>query len=331
MPLTKSERPILRNLSATLNPADVQAVYRYRLPLHSPIRLAGLPHAVREGLVVQANIDGQTRLGEIAPLPEFSRESLSDAQSELIRWCEGGQQMALSPSVAFGLSMLAFEPKGRPAKATCRLFTELDAPAMRRFPKGLVVKCKVARGDWQDEAEQIKRLLQHNPSICLRLDANQQWDLDTAIAFAERVKHKAIRFIEEPCRTLDETQLFAQHGLLPVALDETLQQPEWPELIFSGLAALVVKPTLVGDLKRVMMLANLAQFSDLELVISGAYESSLASQYLHRLAGMLAPDTAPGLDTLSAFKEDLIVPRHTSDGALPILNGLDAMERVWTP
>ena len=321
----------MRNLSATLNPADVQAVYRYRLPLQQPIQLAGQPHAVREGLVIQANIDGQVRLGEIAPLPGFSRESLSDAQAELIRWCEGAAQMALSPSVAFGLSMLAFEPEGRPAKATCRLFTELDAPAMRRFPKGQVVKCKVARGEWQDEAEQIKQLLQHNPSICLRLDANQQWDLDTAIAFAERVNHRAIRFIEEPCRTLDETQLFAQHGLLPVALDETLQQPEWPELIFSGLAALVVKPMLIGDLKRVMMLANLAQFSDLELVISGAYESSLGNHYLQQLAGMLAPDTAPGLDTLSAFKEDLIVPRHAFDGAAPVLNRLDTMEPVWMP
>jgi len=319
----------LRNLNAILKDLSPQAVYRYRLSLKQPILLAGKPHQFREGLVVHAIHEGKACFGEIAPLPGFSTETLAQAEQQLIRWCEGEREQKLSPSVGFGLSMLAFQPEpGKPGKQ-CRLITELSSLPQQSFAKGQVVKCKVARGDWQQEAAQISALLKQQPQIQLRLDANQQWDLDTALAFAERVKHKAIRFIEEPCRTLDDTQTFAAHQLLPVALDETLQQPEWPELIFPGLAALVIKPTLVGDIKRVMMLANLAQFSELELVISSAYESSLASGYLQRLAAMLAPDTAPGLDTLSMLEQDLLVARD-APGRHPLLE-LDGLEPIWKP
>lgn len=317
----------MRNLNATLSRAQWQAVYRYRLPFTQPLQLAGKSHHYREGLIVQAQLEGETRLGEIAPLPGFSRESLSQAEQQLLQWLAGECESALYPSVAFGLSMLAFQPEPDSKVPQCRLITQLDQLSEMQFAAGEVVKCKVARGDWQSEAQQIQRLLKRHPKLRLRLDANQQWDLDTAIAFARQVSHPAIAFIEEPCRSLQETQEFAHEGLLPVALDETLQQPEWPELIFPGLAALVVKPSLVGDLKRVLMLANLAQFSGLELVISSAYESSLGSHYLQRLAAMLAKQTAAGLDTLSVLAQDLVVPR--AEASPVALLELEMLEPVW--
>ena len=59
------------------------SLHRYQLHLNRPLLLAGQTLESREGLIVRlVDDDGHEGLGEIAPLPGFSREKLPDAESQ---------------------------------------------------------------------------------------------------------------------------------------------------------------------------------------------------------------------------------------------------------
>ncbi|HEX6709278.1 MAG TPA: o-succinylbenzoate synthase [Rubrobacter sp.] len=65
------------------------ALYRYRLPFSQPLTLKGVTLDHREGLLLRlTGDDGSEGWGEIAPLPGFSEESLSEAASQLRRLVE---------------------------------------------------------------------------------------------------------------------------------------------------------------------------------------------------------------------------------------------------
>lgn len=69
-------------------------LFSYCVPLDAGTVLRDQRIRARAGLLVQLTEDGQQGWGEIAPLPGFSAESLSEAQSEatewLQRWCAEG-------------------------------------------------------------------------------------------------------------------------------------------------------------------------------------------------------------------------------------------------
>lgn len=101
-------------------------LYRYRLPLTAPLRLKGRDFRHREGLLLElVGEDGSTGLGEAAPLPGFSRESLEEAAGQLgdlassmlgheldETWTDPDSEpareldgMRLAPSVRFGFEL----------------------------------------------------------------------------------------------------------------------------------------------------------------------------------------------------------------------------------
>jgi len=60
-------------------------IYKYRLPLNIPIPLASKLLLFREGLIIQIfNEKGVFGLGDIAPLPGLSRETLAQAQKQIL-------------------------------------------------------------------------------------------------------------------------------------------------------------------------------------------------------------------------------------------------------
>ncbi|CAK8741932.1 o-succinylbenzoate synthase [Sodalis praecaptivus] len=75
-------------------------LYRYRLPMQPSVVLGNQRFAEREGLLVALDDAGRRGVGEIAPLPGFSRESLADAgaaaQRWLARWTAGRRQRRCS-------------------------------------------------------------------------------------------------------------------------------------------------------------------------------------------------------------------------------------------
>lgn len=75
-----------------------------------------------------------------------------------------------------------------------------------------------------------------------------------------------------------------------------------------GLTALVIKPMLLGSIEKLQRLIDEANSHGVRCILSSSLEASLGINDLAHLAAILTPVEIPGLDTLAAFSQDLIVP-----------------------
>lgn len=284
-----------------------RALYRYSLALTKPLVLNGQRRTQREGLLV--GIDGQW--GEIAPLPGFSQETLAEAEAEVLACLaaleRGEPASPRLPSVQFGLDCArrawpehlpeAVAPypllQGTPAHVMIEI--EVRLKAWRAAPPERL-KLKVARYPLDEELALIKRLSERLPTTRLILDANGGFSREQAMRFCAGLPAGQIDYLEEPCGELADTLTVAEATGVPFALDETLSRKRpWPP--HPQLAALVIKPTLIGTLSACQALVARARALGLRVVVSSSFESELGLGVLSRLAREWAPNEPPGLDT----------------------------------
>ncbi|WP_409306421.1 o-succinylbenzoate synthase [Pectobacterium sp. B1J-3] len=316
-------------------------VYRYCVPMEAGVVLRHQRLKTRDGLIVCLQQGEQQGWGEIAPLPEFSLETLAEAESatleQLKRWLAGDALSDdLPPSVAFGLSCAQAElDQQLPTTADYRkaplcngdpdeLFAMLQA-----LPGEKVAKVKVGLYEAVRDGMIVNVLLEALPDLKLRLDANRSWTRTKADGFARYVAPELrarIAFLEEPCKTRQESREFAQETGIHIAWDESVREADFCVEAEPGVSAIVIKPTLVGSLARCQQLVQEAHQVGLTAVISSSIESSLGLTQLARLAHWLTPDTIPGLDTLELMQSQIIRP--WPDSSLPLLS-VEQLELVW--
>lgn len=129
----------------------VAAIYRYSLPMEAGVVLRNQRLKTRDGLLIHLQQDGLQGWGN-CPLPEFSQETLDQAQQATLAWVQAwaaGELPAESelPSVAFGTSCALAELAGQlPTQADYRkaplctgdpdeLFDLLAALPGRKWPR----------------------------------------------------------------------------------------------------------------------------------------------------------------------------------------------------
>lgn len=239
-------------------------VYQYSLELSQPLILRGHQLQEREGLILHLKSDeGAEGFGEIAPLPEFSKETLSEAcdQAQLLKANLCGQiipekikklngqfdlwlnNSTLKPSVRFGLesavlNLLAsakniplhkliaktVHPQVRITGLLSSPKEQLATQAKELIDRGFT-ELKLKVGEDIDEA--IAKVQEINDIICgkalLHLDANQTWNFDAAVAFGKTIGCDSVNYIEEPFEDIQKIPEFFDETLIPVALDESLQ------------------------------------------------------------------------------------------------------------
>lgn len=177
------------------------------------------------------------------------------------------------------------------------------------------VKVKVGRGDLDDEIKlvrDVRKALGAGPE--LRLDANRAWTVEEATAFAEGIRGSGLTYIEEPLQDPTGLPALWMDTGLPIALDETLQVPEGQAFVRGWVAAVVIKPSLVGGIGRTLQLASLARSVGARPVISSAYESGIGLRGLVALAAATGAEPA-GLDTARIMKTDVLAERLPLEGA----------------
>ncbi|WP_262259164.1 o-succinylbenzoate synthase [Serratia liquefaciens] len=317
------------------------AVYRYSLPMEAGVVLRNQRLKTRDGLLIHLQQGGQEGWGEIAPLPEFSQETLAQAEQAALRWVQDWQGGTLPsdsplPSVAFGTSCALAELEQRlPLQADYRkaplctgdpdeLFAVLTA-----LPGEKVAKVKVGLYEAVRDGMIVNVLLEALPDLRLRLDANRSWTRAKADGFAKYVApalRERITFLEEPCKTRDESRDFALATGIAIAWDESVREADFVVQAEPGVAAIVIKPTLTGSLVRCRTLVEQAHAAGLTAVISSSIESSLGLTQLARIAHWLTPNTVPGLDTLDLMQAQLLRP--WPDSELPLLD-TSALECLW--
>ncbi len=315
-------------------------IYRYTLPFGEPVKFADKICHERNGLLLRLiSTSGKSSLGEIAPLPGFSRESLEQAQNELLMavlalngtyipdTLEGIKNNTdsfneLSPSVQFGidsallglisterdkslLEILGVRTTGR-VKINA-LITESfvsNEDELERLQKYTSVKIKVGRHSIQEDAKLINTIRQQlSPETTVRFDANRAWSYDDACSFAKLIDTNGVEYIEEPCESIEESLQFAKDSNVPLALDETLYTEQFNSVIDSNkVVAVIIKPTLYGRILKIFDLVNLLKEHNTHAVISSSFESSVGLYYLATIASAVDADYPCGLDTLVMFK-----------------------------
>lgn len=313
-------------------------VYRWQIPMDAGVVLRERRLKTRDGLFVHLRQGEREGWGEISPLPGFSLESLDDAQAALLAWARAwreGANPALPdlPSAAFGISCALAELDGSlPQEANYRaaplctgdpdeLFAQLSA-----MPGEKVAKIKVGLYEAVRDGMVANLLLEAIPDLRLRLDANRAWTPLKAQQFAKYVNpayRNRIAFLEEPCKTRDDSRAFARETGIAIAWDESLREADFEFVAEPGVSAVVIKPTLTGSLQKVREQVAAAHALGLTAVISSSIESSLGLTQLARIASWLTPQTIPGLDTLSLMQTQLI--RQWPDSILPCLD-VEALE-----
>ena len=244
-------------------------------------------------------------------------------------WREGADpSLPDVPSVAFGISCALAELDGRlPDAANYRAAPLCSGDPDELFallsgmPGEKVAKIKVGLYEAVRDGMVVNLLLEAIPDLHLRLDANRAWTPLRAQQFAKYVNpayRNRIAFLEEPCKTRDDSRAFARETGIAIAWDESLREVGFTFVAEPGVGAVVIKPTLTGSLDKVREQVAAAHAAGLTAVISSSIESSLGLTQLARIAAWLTPDTVPGLDTLNLMQAQLI--RQWPDSTLPCLD-----------
>jgi len=308
-------------------------VYRWQIPMDAGVVLRERRLKTRDGLFVHLQQGEKQGWGEVSPLPGFSLETLDDAEAALLTWVNAwrdGASPALPdvPSAAFGISCALAELNGTlPEAADYRAAplcsgdpNELFA-ALAAMPGEKVAKVKVGLYEAVRDGMVVNLLLEAIPDLRLRLDANRAWTPLKAQQFAKYVNpdyRDRIAFMEEPCKTRDDSRAFARETGIAIAWDESLREADFEFIAEPGVSAVVIKPTLTGSLDKVREQVTAAHALGLTAVISSSIESSLGLTQLARIAAWLTPDTIPGLDTLNLMQAQLV--RRWPDNSLPLVD-----------
>ncbi len=268
---------------------------------------------------------------------------------------EGGfenwlEQYALYPALRCGLEMAALNLLAAVAQTTLAGLLRPCYP--RRLPVNALVvdsaaipveiehllaagyatvKLKVGRQALQRNIDSVRSARAAlGTGGALRLDANRCWDLATAVRFGTAVADCGIEYIEEPLA--DPAQLARFYALtgVPVALDETLAAAD-PEVVEipAGVAALVLKPMVLGGFETTARLIRLARRHGLKSVLSSVFESGIGVAALANVAAALCGDTPAGLDTYRWLREDVLaVPLVLQQGRIDVDDACSRARRL---
>jgi len=281
----------------------------------------------RESVIVAVRSDdGSTGLGEAAPLPGMSIDTLEDATRAVADLAASApllidsrahassvaDRMTAAPAARFAietalLAALAQHSRTRIAALWSAIpHGELRSAVVCNDPDearvAVAAGAKVLKVKASDP-EQVLRISAAVPNVRLRVDANRSWPRAGVLKALERIALLPIDFVEEPC--IDAHELLSQRLPCRIALDESLIELAPAELeravASPELAALVCKPTLLGGFARCMALAALAHRHGVAPIISHSLEGPIGFAACIELARSVGADVPVGLAPHSAL------------------------------
>ena len=191
------------------------------------------------------------------------------------------------------------------------------------------VKLKVGWGvSVHEEIERIAAVRDAiGPAMHLRLDANEAWNLEEAIAILSQCFPYDIQYIEQPLKAHDLAGMrtLRQAIPIPIAADEALHSLESARLVLDSEAAdiLVIKPQLAGGLRVGQQIIQAATERGVRSVITSTLEAGIGLvAALHLAAASPAITLECGLATLHLLSDDLLIDDlPVRDGLLPVPTG----------
>jgi O-succinylbenzoate synthase len=184
-----------------------------------------------------------------------------------------------------------------PRAGTIPLAAVVDDPesARRAFAAG--IRCFKIKLGATDDPGRVFAIAEAVPGARLRIDANRSWPRAEVAARLAALADLPIDYVEEPCQ--DAYLLLSEPLPCKIALDESLAVIAPDELRAAlrrpALAALVLKPTLLGGLSSVLALAELARCAGVAAIVSHGLEGPVGTAACAELALALGGDHPAGL------------------------------------
>jgi L-Ala-D/L-Glu epimerase len=191
------------------------------------------------------------------------------------------------------------------------------------------VKLKVGvGGSIHEEIERVAAVRDAiGPAMHLRLDANEAWTFEEAIAVLSQCVPYNIQYVEQPLQAHDLTGMCAlrQAVSIPIAVDEALHSLASTQRILDNEAAdvLVIKPQLTGGLRIGQQIIRLAAERGVHCVITSTIEAGIGLvAALHLAAASPSVTLECGLATLHLLVDDLVMSDlSVRDGLLTVPTG----------
>jgi len=294
--------------------------WQYSVPLVREIKTPKLILSQREGIVLRWQIEGCSIYSDLCPLPGFNTETLDSAFNQL-KEALTDPNLDLFPSVDLAIFSARFQQEHsninlvRECKSTdssqiCYLLSpEDDMPS--QGVSNNCIKIKIGQSGITQDINRIQQVcLQLKQDQKIRLDANGLFNHDNLGFLFSQIDLKKIDYIEDPFRTVKEYKGWFDLYSVAYAWDDLADQwnprlaPEYQP------SALIIKPLFMG-FRPAWVMALEAERSNVQVVFSSAYESSLNNQLYANIAHLLCLNTPQGLDTDKYWSSSLLAPPLT--------------------
>lgn len=165
----------------------------------------------------------------------------------------------------------------------------------------------------EEEVERVSAIRNAiGANVHLRLDANEAWNLETALTLLSRLEPYTIQYIEQPlpAEKLADMRLLRRSSPIPLAADEAIDGIDSARRVLDQEAAdvLIIKPQLAGGLRTSQQIIREAATRGVQSVITNTLETGIGLvAALHLAAASPVITMACGLGTLPLLADDLLV------------------------
>jgi len=316
----------------------------YHLKLKTPLLNSKNIISSRNGYIIQIfDAEGNTGIGEAAPLPEFGSENMDECLKAIYRFIsEYTEELHSIEDITSVLSGYTGTPAARHGieQALLNLFsaaTGVSLPellnthfnslikinsligflepdvcaflASKMAGEGYdTIKMKAGRQHFQHDIEAVKAVREAVGSkINIRLDINGKWEYREALKNIEVLSKFCPEYIEQPVTSKDDLIKLASVSIVKIAADESVRDvSETLEIIDRNqIDVLVLKPMMLGGIIDTTRVIRAAEKNNIMTVISSSFETSVGLRSCLLLAGMVKEKYAHGLSTLDYFITDL--------------------------
>jgi L-alanine-DL-glutamate epimerase-like enolase superfamily enzyme len=173
------------------------------------------------------------------------------------------------------------------------------------------VKVKVGIGDDAGRLAAVRAFA--GPQMAIRIDANGVWSPPEAAVALHSLEPVGIELCEEPVHGLEEFAALRPRTEIPLALDESADDPD---ALTTAVADLVcLKISRCGGISGVLDTAARARAAGYEVYLASTLDGPLGISAALHAAAMIRPARACGLATLRLFI-DRVDPVAPHDGAM---------------
>lgn len=332
-------------------------IQSYRLKFEQKFTNAKSSWSDRPGYVIKmTSSSGLVGLGEAAPLPNWSPETLTQTAIALEQISRHLQARPITledlatvllphqaiPSACHGIELAYLDlltqsqqlplcqwlnPTAKMSVPVNGLLTSSPNPiakAQTLVAQGYnTLKLKIGR-NWQQDLALIQALRQRlGHQIRLRLDLNQAWHLEQAIARIAILTPWQIEYLEQPLTAQDLPGMAKLRQLqqIPIAADESAQTLEQLHTLLQLQAAdiVILKPMILGGILATYKAAQLAIHAGITPIITTTLDSAIArAAAIHLAAALPERGHADGLATGQFFAADLFLAKDLWSERSPI-------------